>query len=437
MKYLNKPAIAVFVFGVVCAGVANAATISTDDVVDSLGWTQTQINQQNYDRDDANRIDIGTNRTDIINMQNENLLRDDEIKNAAVKADAAQTGVNANAHLITILNQKVDDNTAGQTITDSKQDILINDTENKADQALQQNVVNGSNIATLQTDVGNLKTDISSVDQEAKQAGALSATANNKADTALQGVAKNGADIVAVDAKANSATTLATIANTNALAADAKATTANTLAISAKAAADHAEITATDANNKADANTAAIATKVDTNTFNADQDRQDKTMQATSDKATQGYNTGVYAQSLAVDAETVSAANKAAVANVQSRQQAQETTIQNHSAQLANHEQRITTLENQNNAKFSSLENQQNEDRKEYRAGIAGAASIAGLHYVNTDNAVAVGAANFKDAQGYAIGYRHKFAENVAATLSTSGTSNGDEIVAASASIGW
>ncbi|TFB27451.1 hypothetical protein E3U32_05150 [Lelliottia nimipressuralis] len=147
MKYLNKPAIAVFVFGVVCAGVANAATISTDDVVDSLGWTQTQINQQNYDRDDANRIDIGTNRTDIINMQNENLLRDDAIKNAAVKADAAQTGVNANAQLITILNQKVDDNTAGQTITDSKQDILINDTENKADQALQQNVVNGSNIA--------------------------------------------------------------------------------------------------------------------------------------------------------------------------------------------------------------------------------------------------------------------------------------------------
>ncbi|MEP8675271.1 YadA C-terminal domain-containing protein, partial [Enterobacter roggenkampii] len=129
--------------------------------------------------------------------------------------------------------------------------------------------------------------------------------------------------------------------------------------------------------------------------------------------------------------------NKAAVANVQSRQQAQETTIQNHSAQLANHESRITALESQNNAKFSSLENQQNEDRKEYRAGIAGAASLAGLHYVDTDNAVAVGAANFKDAQGYAVGYRHKFAENIAATLSTSGTSNGDEIVAASASYGW
>ena len=195
--------------------------------------------------------------------------------------------------------------------------------------------------------------------------------------------------------------------------------------------------TANTAQDGVNANTQALAGKVDKSIFNADQDRQDNALQHASDKATQAFNTGAYAQSLAFDAQTVAAANKAAVANVQSRQQAPETSIQNHSAQLANHESRITALESQNNAKFSSLENQQNEDRKEYRAGIAGAASLAGLHYVDTDNAVAVGAANFKDAQGYAVGYRHKFAENIAATLSTSGTSNGDEIVAASASYGW
>ncbi|MCM7559796.1 YadA C-terminal domain-containing protein, partial [Enterobacter roggenkampii] len=226
-------------------------------------------------------------------------------------------------------------------------------------------------------------------------------------------------------------------AESDAVLAGAKADTALTDATGAKAAADHAEITATNANSKADANTQTLASKVDKSIFNADQGRQDHALQDASDKATQAFNTGAYAQSLAVDAQTVAAANKAAVANVQSRQQAQETTIQNHSAQLANHESLITALESQNNAKFSSLENQQNEDRKEYRAGIAGAASLAGLHYVDTDNAVAVGAANFKDAQGYAVGYRHKFAENIAATLSTSGTSNGDEIVAASASYGW
>ena len=205
----------------------------------------------------------------------------------------------------------------------------------------------------------------------------------------------------------------------------------------ANTAINKAQDTANTAQDGVNANTQALAGKVDKSIFNADQDRQDNALQHASDKATQAFNTGAYAQSLAVDAQTVAAANKAAVANVQSRQQAQETTIQNHSAQLANHESRITALESQNNAKFSSLENQQNEDRKEYRAGIAGAASLAGLHYVDTDNAVAVGAANFKDAQGYAVGYRHKFAENIAATLSTSGTSNGDEIVAASASYGW
>lgn len=131
------------------------------------------------------------------------------------------------------------------------------------------------------------------------------------------------------------------------------------------------------------------------------------------------------------------ATNQVAVANVQTKQKAQDGVIQTHTTQLANHETRITTLENQNNSRFSSMEKQQNDDRKEYRSGIAGAASIAGLHYVDTDNAIAVGAADFKSEQGYAMGYRHKFAENVAATVSYAGTSDGDSVVAASASLGW
>lgn len=131
------------------------------------------------------------------------------------------------------------------------------------------------------------------------------------------------------------------------------------------------------------------------------------------------------------------ATNQVAVSDVQTKQKAQDSAIQTHTGQLANHETRITTLENQNNSRFSSMEKQQNDDRKEYRSGIAGAASIAGLHYVDTDNAIAVGAADFKSEQGYAMGYRHKFAENVAATVSYAGTSDGDSVVAASASLGW
>ncbi|MBG0579364.1 MULTISPECIES: YadA C-terminal domain-containing protein [Enterobacter cloacae complex] len=90
-----------------------------------------------------------------------------------------------------------------------------------------------------------------------------------------------------------------------------------------------------------------------------------------------------------------------------------------------------------NTKRINNIQDQQNEDRKEYRSGIAGAASIAGLHYVDTDNAVAIGAADYKSEQGYALGYRHKFAENVATTVSYAGTSNGDSVVAASASLGW
>jgi ECM component-binding autotransporter adhesin len=87
--------------------------------------------------------------------------------------------------------------------------------------------------------------------------------------------------------------------------------------------------------------------------------------------------------------------------------------------------------------RIKSVEDQQSNDRKEYRAGIAGAISISGLHYVDTDNSVAVGAGSFKDAQGYALGYRHKFSENVAATVAASETSKGDTAFSASAAIGW
>ena len=87
--------------------------------------------------------------------------------------------------------------------------------------------------------------------------------------------------------------------------------------------------------------------------------------------------------------------------------------------------------------RIDSVQQQQNDDREEYRAGIAGVGAIAGLHYVDKPNAIALGAADFKDAQGYALGYRHKFTESAASTLSASGTSNGDAIVAVSASVGW
>ncbi|MFZ5261528.1 hypothetical protein ACOY7H_00825 [Enterobacter roggenkampii] len=89
----------------------------------------------------------------------------------------------------------------------------------------------------------------------------------------------------------------------------------------ANTAINKAQDTANTAQDGVNANTQALAGKVDKSIFDADQDRQDHALQDASDKATQAFNTGAYAQSLAVDAQTVAAANKAAVANVQSRQQ--------------------------------------------------------------------------------------------------------------------
>jgi hypothetical protein len=105
---------------------------------------------------------------------------------------------------------------------------------------------------------------------------------------------------------------------------------------------------------------------------------------------------------------------------------------------VSNIASRQQSFEQSTNSRFSDIEKQQSDDRKEYRSGIAGVGAIAGLHYVeNTDNSVAVGAADFKDSQGYALGYRHKFADNAAATISAADTSNGDAVIAVSAAVGW
>lgn len=83
---------------------AHASTISTDDVTDSMGWTQTQINQQNADREDANSANIDKlsgqtnaaldgvreNGANIINLQNADanmISRIDTLENAPKPKD--------------------------------------------------------------------------------------------------------------------------------------------------------------------------------------------------------------------------------------------------------------------------------------------------------------------------------------------------------------
>ncbi len=173
------------------------------------------------------------------------------------------------------------------------------------------------------------------------------------------------------------------------------------------------------------------STKVDASAFKADQDRQDKVLQTLSDKTTQAYNTGMYAKSLA-------ATNKSAVANVQVRQQAQETTIQNHNNQLANHEQRITELENQNN-NFQNLKDDVDNNRKRAAVGVASVAAMSNIPQVTDSQTFAVGAGvGGYDSQGaVAVGVSARITDHIVTKASVGAGSFGGATYGAGVSFGW
>ncbi|RKR63771.1 YadA-like protein [Yokenella regensburgei] len=124
-----KTVVGVVASGVLFAGfIGNtyAATISTDDVVDSLGWTQTEINQQAADRDDNLYQTSANNHSSIINLQQENLLRDDRITTTEKKSAEALLGVAKNG--TDIINLQNETNLQGQVLTNHDQ--RITDLEN-------------------------------------------------------------------------------------------------------------------------------------------------------------------------------------------------------------------------------------------------------------------------------------------------------------------
>lgn len=410
----EKTTLAVIVFGsMFAAAMGNSAHAAIMHVTDATGNTNGFLveatENQNYDLD-AMQIGVADNfnaiatvRGELTNINTKQNDQDALISTADGKAQAAIDGVKTNITAIDAANHRIDSTNLdllGETNIREAADNSLAHQINLTNGALQQTddkaqaAIDG--VKTNVADIDNLKTDkadVASLNNEIKQRQTdVANIIQDQRDTATKQATTDANQSALISDAANVAANATTTANSATTVANNATTVANAATTSAMAAQDKADV---------------------------------------------AYSTGVYAQQQAVDAATVAAANKAAVANVQAKQKAQDTAIQNHAAVLSNHETRITSLENQNNARFSSLENQQNQDRKEYRSGIAGAASIAGLHYVDTDNAVAIGAADFKSEQGYAMGYRHKFAENVAATVSYAGTSNGDSVVAASASLGW
>lgn len=331
MKAFNKSAVSIVVVSVVLVGsfdVARAAVISTDDVQDSLGWTQTQINKQFGDQTQGNYDRISNVDGDVIKIKQENLLRDDAILLAG----------------------------------------------NKAGQALQQNVVNGSTILTLQNDVGNLKGDIANVDREAKLAGVLADTANKKGDAALTGVAANGNAIITVE-RINGVQD----SRLDALEKAPKAT------------------------NGINGKDGAKGDKGDTGAQGA---------AGLNGRDGQKGKDGVTTTVTKMQVDTVTQAK--VVKNSQ--------TITTTAQDLQATKQTLQAINNNSNQQFKSLHDEVDNNRKQANAGISGAMAMAGLPQVQTNQHVmfSAGGATYNGESALAVGASVNFNANVIAKVSFS-----------------
>lgn len=129
--------------------------------------------------------------------------------------------------------------------------------------------------------------------------------------------------------------------------------------------------------------------------------------------------------------------NQYTISGMTAKQAAQQ---QDNTDQILSHSRAIASNRDaiqQNSQKIDRLQSQQDTDRKAAKAGTANALAVSGIHYVDTDNSIAIGAGTYEGQNAGSIGYRHKFSQNVAATIAASQDSNGGTGAAASLAIGW
>lgn len=230
-----------------------------------------------------------------------------------------------------------------------------------------------------------------------------------------------------------------------------------------KTAAATAQSTADVAKQQADTNKAdiqtnktAIGTKVDQTKFKIDQDRQDQivtTLTNTVNSKANQADVDANKQAIAAD-ETNITANKAAIDTEVKAEQQHFSTLSsgvqqaqttgdaaqnradiafanaeaNHRAlvntnqhladdekTLANHEQRISDLEANNRKNFNKLEQQQNKDRKEFRAGLAGAFALTAIPQAPQGHTVGfgMGVGTFNGQNAVSAGISARVSANV------------------------
>ena len=114
-------------------------------------------------------------------------------------------------------------------------------------------------------------------------------------------------------------------------------------------------------------------------------------------------------------------------------------TVAAHTAQLADHEKRISSLESQTNARFGDLKNQIDDNKRNADAGIAGVAAMANIPQVTESQTFAVGAGvgTREGESAIAVGFSARASQNVVVKASVAGDTQQSWTVGAGVSYGW
>lgn len=146
----------------------------------------------------------------------------------------------------------------------------------------------------------------------------------------------------------------------------------------------------------------------------------------------QAQATGDYAASRADQAFINAAANSQSIRRTNER-------VAEHSAQLANHEQRITGLEQKTNRNFGALRNQVERNKKHADAGIASVAAMANLPQL-TESArfsAGVGVGARSSQQAIAVGLSSRLSHSVIGKASVASDTNSGWTVGAGVAVQW
>ncbi|HBB4997359.1 TPA: YadA-like family protein [Escherichia coli] len=225
--------------------------------------------------------------------------------------------------------------------------------------------------------------------------------------------------------------------------ANDRASTLETRADGVEAVNAQQDSTLADHDTRITSNTSALNTKVDKQVFADDQARQDAALKSETTTRTsqvaklqsgvdQAQATGDYANS------RIDVANQ----NIEANRQASIATnkrVAANTAQLANHEQRITTLEQNTSARFSDLNKQIDDNRKRASAGIAGVAAMANIPQVleHQTFAIGAGAGNTDGESALAVGFSARASQNTVVKASVSNDTQHNFVVGAGVAFGW